>query len=221
VNRALNRLSLFLLFFVQGVPSYAANPDLISAPAPVLSEAAWQELERHSSAPKTVTFHAQITAARGAVSTVAIREADRCPSSSSEVQSWIKHHWKFVAAFSGTVVQPISFKVVKGAVPTPTPTKTGEWGKAEWSLFQNAPKPLFPEQYSQELLRYVEQTHYMAGLLLETTVRQGAIVDIRILAQKGPNDLAEYTVRWVREHWVFKPNISGTYNFPVYYGFAR
>lgn len=221
MNRALNWLSLFLIFFLQGVPSYAANPDLASAPLPELSQTAWQELERHSSGSGAVTFHAQITAARGAVSAVAIREADQWPSSSAEVQSWIKHHWKFVAAFSGTVVQPISFKVVKGPVPTPTPTKTGEWGQVEWSLFQKAPKPLFPEQYSQELLRYVERTHYKAGLLLETTVRQGAIVDIRVVAQKGPSDLAEYTVRWVREHWVFKPNISGFYSIPVYYGFAR
>ena len=93
-EQALNRPSLFLLFFVQGVSSYAANPDLISAPIPVLSQTAWQELERQSSMPTTVTLHAQITASKCFVSAVTIREANQWPISemmshgSNESEAW-------------------------------------------------------------------------------------------------------------------------------------
>jgi hypothetical protein len=223
VNRALNRLSLFLLFFVQGVLSYAANPDLISAPIPVLSQTAWQELERQSSIPTTVKLHAQITASRGFVSSVIISEANQWPISAAETQAWISRRWKFVAEFSGTVVQPVSFRVVRAqATPTPTKEPSGTWGgPTEQAIFLKAPSPSFPDAYSLELDNYIRQTHYMAGVLLEVTARKGETVDIRIIDQKGPKRLAEYTVTWVRKHWVFRPNISGTYQCPVYYRIAH
>jgi hypothetical protein len=220
VNRALNRLAIFSLFFLPVVSSHATNPDLTSAPAPELSQAAWRELNHHSNELATVTLHARLTARRGSISTVTIEEADHWPISSAEVQTWINQHWKFVSGFSGTVVQPVSFRVVRAAPPVPTPAKTDSWGPTDYALFQRAPKPEFPNQYLEKLRSYIVETHYKAGLLLSMTVRQGAIVDIRIVAQKGPSEFAEYSVKWVREHWVCKPNVSGTYTVPIYYGLA-
>jgi hypothetical protein len=210
-----------LLFFVQGIPSYAANPDLISAPVPILSQAAWQELERHNTRPETV-LHVQITAAKGAISAVSVKEAEQWPISSAEIETWINRHWKFIRDFSGTVTQPVSFRMIKAkATPTPIPLKTGDWGVTDWAIFLKAPKPQFPYRYLRDLENYITQTHYMAGVLLQISARQGEIVDVRIVAQKGPDGFAEHTVRWVRKHWVFRPNISGIYNVPIYYNVAR
>ena len=110
-----------------------------------------------------------------------------------------------------------------GASDTHT-NKGGVWhlgGPTEQAIFLKAPSPSFPDAYSLELDSYVRQTHSMAGVLLEVTARKGETVDIRIIDQKGPKSLEEYTVTWVRKHWVFRPNISGTHHCPVYYGIAH
>jgi hypothetical protein len=36
-----------------------------------------------------------------------------------------------------------------------------------------------------------------------------------VLDQKGPTELCDYMVEWVREHWQFRPNVS--YRVPVYF----
>lgn len=116
VNRALLQRYLPLFFFFTASLSYGVAPVLTLAPEPPLSEAAWRELQSDGAQATNVTLHAQIIANKGAISTVTIKEAGRLPISSAEVQSWISRHWKFVDAFSGTVVKPISFRVVQNQV---------------------------------------------------------------------------------------------------------
>jgi hypothetical protein len=201
----------------------AANPDLSYAPPPLLSDAAWKELQRNHVGTKKVTLNATITAARGAVADVTVKEVSQLPRTSAEVQSWIKQHWKFVSAFTGTVVQPVSFQLVqRSAIPTATPAKTGSWGRADWALFRRAPKPLFPYQYRSEIVDYEERNHsYMPGVFLSITARDGAITDIRVIDQKGPTDLCAYTVNWIRQHWIPEPSVNKTFGFPVYYGIGH
>lgn len=221
MDRAIRRLCVPSLFFLAVSSAYGVNPDLVLAPPPSLSEIAWHELRRDGTSPKTVILHAQISAVKGAVSAVTIKDASRWPIASAEVQAWISRHWRFVSAFSGTVIQPVSFKVVRAeAVPTPTPAKTGPWTSRDWSFFERAPKPRFPNEYRSALLEYVRKTQYKAGVLLSMTAKNGAIIDIRVIDQKGPTEFCDYTVKWVRERWLFKPSVSGTYTVPVYYGFG-
>src|SRR6202162_1119355 len=177
----------------------AANPDLSLAPMPTLSQDAWSELQQNAGIAKIVTLHVQITASRGSIKDVAVKDGQHWPRTASEVQSWIKQQWRFVPAFSGAVVQPISFRIVKAeALPTPLPQKLDHWTEADWSLFAKSPKPAFPHGYDQEVKDYQIHHGYLPGVLLRMTTRNGTIVDIRVVDRKGPIGLCDYTVEWVR-----------------------
>jgi len=196
----------------------AVNPDLILAPTPRLSQDAWKELQQTAGIAKSVKLSVQITAAHGSIKEVVVKDVQHWPRTASEVQSWIRQQWKFVPAFSGTVVQPISFRVLKaGALPTPLPAKNGSWTSVEWSFFVKAPKPPFPRRYDSEVKAYQIQHGYLPGVLLVMTVREGVILEIRVLDQKGPVELCDYMVEWVRQHWQFRPNVTGSYRVPVYF----
>jgi hypothetical protein len=169
---------------------------------------------------KTVSLHAQITAKHGSIVDVTLDEAAQFPQTSAEVQSWIKQHWKFVQAFSGTVVQPVSFKIVEGTPePTPSPGKTAPWKSSGTEIFRSSPKPPFPMQYRGAVRAYIEENNYRRapGVYLSITIQGGAITDIRVLDQTGPTELCTFTVNWVRRFWVPQPNVHGTFRFPVYY----
>jgi hypothetical protein len=220
VNAKIRGLCFPLFVFLMGSSLQGANPDLALAPLPLLSGPAWNELERQVSDTKTVTLHAQIVASQGKISGVAIKEANHWPISSAEVESWIRQHWKFVRDFSGTVVQPITFRVLKAAaVPTPTPVRKERGASPGLASLEKSPKPVFPDRYKNELLQYEKMTHQKAGVLLVMTVRNGAIIDMRVTSQMGPTDFCEYTARWVREHWAFRSYVNGTFRLPVYYDY--
>jgi len=195
----------------------AANPDLVFAPWPKLSQDAWNELNREAGPTKIAMLHVRITAVRGSIKGVALKEVQRCPRTAAEMQSWIQQQWKFVPSFTGTVVQPISFRILKAnALPAPTLAKVPS-RKGTAALFLKSPKPPFPWRYKSEVKAYQIQNGYLPGVLLQITVREGAMVDIRVLDQKGPAELCDYMVEWVRERWQFQPNVSGSYRIPVYF----
>jgi hypothetical protein len=207
-----------LVCFVSSALSLrAANPDLVFAPQPKLSLVAWNELNREAGPTKIAMLHVQIAAVYGSINEVTVKEVQRCPRTAAEVQSWIQQQWKFVPSFSGTVVQPISFRILKANVfPAPILAKVAS-RKGAASLFLKSPKPPFPWRYKPEVKAYQIQNGYLPGVLLQITVREGAMVDIRVLDQKGPTELCDYMVEWVREHWQFRPNVSGSYRVPVYF----
>jgi hypothetical protein len=214
------RLIVLALFGFIIFPLHAANPDLSLAPSPNLSDAAWKELQGGHTEAKAVVLRVQITAKHGTVTDVSVKEAAEWPQTSAEVQSWIKQHWKFVPAFSGTVVQPVSFKIVEGTPkPTPSLVKTVAWKSSGTQIFRSSPKPEFPLQYRGAVRAYIEENSYRSapGVYLSITVRSGAITDIRVLDQTGPPELCAYTVNWVRRSWVPEPNVHGTFLLPVYY----
>jgi hypothetical protein len=198
----------------------AANPDLILAPTPRLSQEAWSELQQTAAIAKIVTLHVQITAARGSIRDVAVKEVQHWPHTASEVQSWIQQQWKFVPTFSGTVVQPLSFQIVKAAAsPASPPEKSGSWPSADRSLFVKAPNPPIPILAASNIKDYQDRHRYWPGVLLLMTVKEGVIVDLRVLDQKGPMELCGFTVGFVRKYWQLRPDVTGTYQLPVYYGF--
>ncbi|HET9378894.1 MAG TPA: hypothetical protein VFO40_28235 [Chthoniobacterales bacterium] len=211
------------LLILIGLPKSAlsaTHPDLALAPPPNLSPTAWNELRHGQTAVKTVSLHAQITANRGAITDVTVKESAQLPQTSAEVQSWIKQHWRFVPDFSGTVVQPVSFKIIEGTPkPTPSLVQTVAWKSSGTQIFRSSPKPEFPLQYRGAVRAYIEENSYRRapGVYLSITVRSGAITDIRVLDQTGPPELCTYTVNWVRRYWVPEPNVHGTFLLPVYY----
>jgi hypothetical protein len=92
---------------------------------------------------------------------VSVKEAAEWPQTSAEVQTWIKQHWKFVPAFSGTVVQPVFFKIVQGTPKqTSSPVKTVAWKSSGTKIFQSSPKPDFPMQYRGAVRTYEEKNNY-------------------------------------------------------------
>ncbi len=205
-----------LLFGLYAIPVRAANPDLSLAPPPNLSQTAWGELQGNHTDAKVVTLKATITARLGTITDVTVKETAQWPQTSAEVQAWIKQHWKFVPAYSGTVVQPVSFKILQGY---PTASKPDPRINTAWGLLLRSPKPDFPVRYRAEVHSYIQSNNYRraAGVYLSITARNGAIVDIRVLDQTGPTDLSVYTVNWIRNNWQFKPNANGRFGLPVYY----
>jgi hypothetical protein len=197
----------------------AANPDLISAPAPQLSQPAWLESQKDGGNAKNVTLHAQITAAHGSVKTVAVQESQRWPRTAGDVQSWIKQQWKFIPGYSGTVVQPISFQILNAAPSGKVPESAGAWPVADKSLFVKTPNPPVPVRAVSKVMEYQKQYRYWPGVLLLMTARQGVIVDLRVLDHKGPEELCGFTVQFVRKYYQLRPDVTGSYQFPVYYGF--
>lgn len=197
------------------------QPDLSLAPPPNLSDAAWKELQGNHTDAKAVILHAQITAKHGTVTDVTVKEAAEWPQTSAEVQSWIKQHWKFVPAFSGAVVQPVSFKVIHDR-PAQTPAKTVAWKSPGGRIFQTSPKIEFPMQYRGAVRAYIGENNYRRApcVYLSNTVQNGAITDIRVLDQAGPTELCAYTVNWVRRCRVPEPNVHGTFPLPVYYVYS-
>jgi hypothetical protein len=193
---------------VQTTSKQSSSLFLSSAPAPKLSDSAWKELQGKSSKQQSLTLRAKITAIRGAISEVTVEDADQWPQTSAEVQAWIKQHWKFVPAYSGTSVQPMFFKI-----PSPA------WKSSGAGIFQSSPKPNFPMQYHAAVRAYEEKNNFRRapGVYLSITVQNGAITDIRVLDQTGPTELCTYTVNWVRRTWVPQPTIQGTFSLPVYY----
>jgi hypothetical protein len=218
VNQFFRRISALLLFGLSTIPVRAANPDLSLAPLPTLSQTAWGELQANHTDAKEVTLKATITARRGTVTEVTVKETARWPQTSAEVQAWIKQHWKFVPAYSGTVVQPVSFKILQG-YPTTTRSKPDPWMNTAWDLLLRSPKPDFPARYRAEVHSYIQSNNYRRapGVYLSITARNGVIVDIRVLDQTGPSDLSTFTVNWIRNNWQFKPNANGRFGLPVYY----
>src|SRR5260221_13510377 len=198
----------------------AVNPDLILAPTPRLSQEAWGELQKNAGIAKSVTLHVQITAARGSIKDVAVKEVQHWPHTASEVQSWIQQQWKFVPAFSGTVAQPLSFQIVNAAaLPTSLPEKHRFWPSADRWLFVKAPNPPLPVLSLSKIKDYQDRHRYWPGVLLLLPAKEGDIVDLRVLDQKGPMELCNFTVQWVRKYWQLRPDVTGTYRVPVYYGF--
>jgi hypothetical protein len=197
----------------------AANPDLIVAPAPQLSQPAWLELQQNAGNAKSVTLHAQITAAHGSVKAVAVQEIQRWPRTAGDVQSWIKKQWKFIPAYSGTVVQPISFQILNATPSGKLPETAGSWPAADRSLFLKTPNPPVPLRAASAVIEYQKRYRYWPGVLLLMTARQGVILDLRVLDHKGPEELCGFTVEFVRKHYQLRPDVTGSYQFPVYYGF--
>jgi hypothetical protein len=177
---------------------------------------AWSELQQTAGTAKHVTLHAQITAAHGSIKHVTVQETEHLPHTASEVQSWIQQQWKFVPAFSGTVVQPLSFQIVKAAA-APT-SLNGSWPSADRSLFVKSPNPGMPVTAVSKIKDYLDRHRYWPGVLLLLTAKEGVIVDLRVLDQKGPTELSGFTVAWVRKYWRLRPDVTGTYRVPVYYG---
>jgi hypothetical protein len=212
VTQFVRRISALLLFGLSTIPVRAANPDLSLAPLPNLSQTAWGELQANHTDAKVVTLKATITAQRGTITDVIVKETEQWPQTSAEVQAWIKQHWKFVPAYSGTVVQPVSFKILQGH---PTASEPDPWVNTAWNLLLRSPKPDFPMGYRAKM----EQTsaYRRAGVYLSITVRNGEIVDIRVVDQAGPTELATYTVNWIRNNWQFTPNANGRFGLPIYY----
>jgi hypothetical protein len=197
----------------------ATNPDLILAPAPQLSQPAWIELQKNGGNAKSVTLHAQISAAHGSIKAVAVQEIQRWPRTAADVQSWIKQQWKFIPAYSGTVVQPISFQILNAAPSgKPLPETAGSWPTADRSLFVKAPNLPIPVRAASKVMEYQERHRYWPGVLLLMTAQAGAIVDLRVVDHKGPDELCDFTVRFVRKYWQLRPDATGTYRVPVYYG---
>jgi len=159
---------------------------------------------------------AQITAAHGSIKHDTVQETEHLPHTASEVQSWIQQQWKFVPAFSGTVVQPLSFQIVKAAA-APT-SLNGSWPSADRSLFVKSPNPGMPVTAVSKIKDYLDRHRYWPGVLLLLTAKEGVIVDLRVLDQKGPTELSGFTVAWVRKYWRLRPDVTGTYRVPVYYG---
>jgi hypothetical protein len=215
VNQFVRRISALLLFGLSTIPVRAAHPDLSLAPLPTLSQTAWRELEANHTGAKKVTLKATITARRGTVTDVTVKETAQWPQTSAEVQAWIKQHWKFVPVYSDTVVQPVSFKILQGH---PTASKPDPWINTAWNLLLRSPKPDFPMRYRARVAGYAQSSNDgRAGVYLSITARNGAIVDIRVLDQTGPTDLSAFTVNWIRNNWQFKPNANGRFGLPVYY----
>jgi hypothetical protein len=213
VTQLVCRISALLLFGLSTIPVRAANPDLSLAPLPNLSQSAWGELQANHAGVKVVTLKATITARGGTITDVTVKETARWPQTSAEVQAWIKQHWKFVPAFSGTVVQPVSFKILQGH---PTASKRDPWINTAWDLLLRSPKPDFPMRYRAQVAGYAQGSNdRRAGVSI--TARNGAIVDIRVLDQAGPTEISTYTVNWIRNNWQFKPNANGRFGLPVYY----
>lgn len=217
MNQFVPRVSALFLFGLSTIPLRAANPDLSLAPPPNLSRTAWGELQANHAGAKVVTLKAAITARRGTITDVTVKETAQWPQTSAEVQAWIKRHWRFVPAFSGTVVQPVSFKILQG-YPTATPSKREPWINTAWSLLLRSPKPDFPMRYRAQVAGYTQGNNdRRAGVYLSITARNGEIVDIRVLDQTGPTELCTHTVNWIRNNWQFKPNTNGTFELPVVY----
>lgn len=216
MNQFVSRISALLLFGLSIIPVRAAHPDLSLAPIPKLSRTAWGELQGNHTGAKVVTLEATITARGGKITDVTVKETAQWPQTSAEVQAWIKQHWKFVPAYSGTIVQPVSFKILQGY---PTASKPDPWINTAWGLLLRSPKPDFPVRYRAQVDRYIQgnSNRRAAGVYLSITARNGAIVDIRVLDQAGPAQLCAYTVNWVRNNWQFKPNANGRFGLPVYY----
>jgi hypothetical protein len=218
VNQFGRRISALLLFGLSAIPVWAADPDLSLAPPPSLSQTAWGELQANHAGAKVVTLRTTITAQHGTITIVTVNESAQWPHTSAEVQVWIKQHWKFVPAFSGTVVQPVSFKILHG-YPSPSPSKPDSWKDTARALLLRSPKPDFPARYHEEVHSYILSNNYRRapGVYLSITARNGAIVDIRVVDQAGPTELCAYTVNWIRNNWQFKPTTSGRFLLPVYY----
>lgn len=197
----------------------AENPDLVLAPVPQLSQPAWLELQKNAGNAKSVTLHAQITAAHGSVKAVAVQEIQRWPRTAGDVQSWIKQQWKFIPAYSGTVVQPVSFRILNATPSGNLPETAGSWPAADRSIFVKTQNPPVPMRALSKVIDYQKRYRYWPGVLLLITVRQGVILDLRVLDHKGPEELCEFTVRFVRKYYQLRPDVTGSYQFPVYYGF--
>ena len=221
MNGPIRWLSNLLLLGLIGVSLQAASPDLSYAPPPKLSAAAWKELQGKHAEQKTVTLTAKITVTKGAVTDVTAKDATQWPQAAAEVQAWIKQNWKFVRSFSGTAVQPVSFKLVEKP-PNPTSTLAPNPSSVvASSLLVESPKPRFPFEYREAIRDYKEKhNNLMPGVLLSVGVQNGAITDVRVIDQYGPAELGTYAVDWVRQHWVFKPNATGTVRIPLYYDYT-
>ena len=62
----------------------------------------------------------------------------------------------------------------------------------------------------------VAQTLKIGGVVrLSLQIDRGQAVSVT--AKSGPPFLADYSVRWVRHSWQFKPSVSGEYLLPIYY----
>ena len=72
---------------------------------------------------------------------------------------------------------------------------------------------------ASKVIDYQERYRYWPGVLLLMTAKQGVILDLRVLDHKGPDELCEFTVRFVRKYYRLRPDVTGSYQFPVYYGF--
>jgi hypothetical protein len=220
VKRTVVELVSLLSLGIFPATLHGVEPDLASAPPPKLSQTAWHELLQSAGAQQSVTLHAQITASHGAVRQVDIQEVKEWPRTSTEVQTWIRQKWNFVSGFTGTVVQPISLKIVRAqATPTPIEIRPKPWPDTGRLLLIKSPKPLFPYWLLHELGWQNVGNAQAMGVLLSIGVHHGAIVDLRVIDHTGPLKLSEYTAEWVREHWLFQPTTEGTYTLPVYYLF--
>lgn len=117
------------------------------------------------------------------------------------------------------MVQPISFQILNAALLGKLPETAGSWPTADRSLFVKTPNPPIPVQAASKVMDYQERHRYWPGVLLLMTAKQGAILDLRVLDHQGPEELCDFTVRFVRKYYQLRPDVTGTYQFPVYYGF--
>jgi hypothetical protein len=188
------RCLILWLLGCSAIPLWATNPDLTLAPSPNISQAAWAELRGRHKETKAVTLHAQIAAKHGAVNDVVVRESDRFPVAAAEVQTWIKQHWKFVPAFTGTVVQPVSFQIAEGASsPAFSNDSIPTLSRAAWLQLQG-------KASNQPNVTIHVNLRANQGALQEVTVQE---------ADQWPKASAEVEA-WIRKYWKFGTPFTGS-----------
>jgi hypothetical protein len=198
-------LAAALISLCSSLPvSFAAEPTgedqygrlLFEHPAPELSSGTWKTIQtRQKGSIARLTGKLLISVDKGVTRSVTVEQSTGFKPADDEIVHWIQTKWQFRPEITHFYRLPVY--VIPPKVTTAGTRTIG--------------KPLIVSK--SEIAEGV--TIKSQKMIISVEVDHGTITKIGVSRSTGDPKLDTAAVRWVKENWVFKKDLSGQFQLPV------
>jgi hypothetical protein len=204
METSLSRISVRLCVFLVAVGLFphhcvAGTPVRIRTPVPSISPDGWLEAKQLLAGEKSVTLNLKLQIKEGIVEQASVETAGRVPMIEKETIAWVKQRWQFKPDGFTAVTVPIEFLIPDAIALNENRFPSGTIAP---------PVPLPRELLSKEA------PSPAPALTVQFSVDQGKVTTIQSAPPANPV-LARAAESWIREHWVFRPGLTGKFTYPV------
>jgi hypothetical protein len=214
--RRFNIIVLLLLFSALSLWSGQASAEengpghaspLLLSPKPQLKWDTWKEMLQETGKPGSeIDCRVKMIVSQGQVQSATMVQSTGFKSADGEICEWVQKTWHFKPEAKGAFTLPVMLHLPM-AVPAPDSVRSV-------AFYTSAPP--FAPQVMQQLQKQADHQKHEAALNMVITVQvsRGQIVACVVSTKTGT--VLDYDVPfWVKDKWVFKKGVTGTWRVPL------